>query len=59
MTSKEKVYFKWVIAENKRIIEEVENGELWDDIYTTKELKIAFIQGMHMGNDVFDKFING
>lgn len=59
MTKSEKRYLQDQVEHNKKIIEQVEKGELWADIFKTEELRLAFIQGLNYANDVFDKFING
>ena len=59
MTKKEREYLQAQIKNNNLVIKKVEKGEQWADIYTTKELKEAFIQGLNYANEVFDAFING
>jgi len=59
MTKDERKYLQMIIKENKEIIKQVESGKLWADIYTTDELRLAYIQGLGRANDIFDKFVNG
>lgn len=57
MRKKEIEYLRGQIKHNKTVIELVKQNSLWSQIYTTPELKEAFIQGIMYVNDVFDKFI--
>lgn len=59
MTKSEKEYLKQQITHNKDVMKKVESGQMWGEIFKTEEQKLAFIQGLHYANDVFDKFING
>jgi len=59
MTKQEREYLQKEIEVNKSVIKRVESGKLWADIYKTKELRLAFIQGMVLVNDVLDKYVNG
>jgi hypothetical protein len=57
MTKKEKDDLITQINNNDRVIKEVEEGTLWGNIYKTKEMRLAFIQGLSYANERLKEFI--